>query len=162
MAQRDVYNTIVVSENPRGRYFEGIINGTPLPGTVVQLDLAVAPIEGKHTYEVANIVANGSSPNGPIIVVVEDALQGKGILDAYVTGTQCRFYIPQPGDELLMIKVDEDPGAPEVGDVLMVQDATGLLLISTVTGIVSEPFVTLENLADPSADVLIHTMFSGY
>jgi len=160
MAASD-YNTIVVSPEPRGRFIDAIIVGTPSPGTVLQLDLAVEPVNGNYSYEVHNVATAGDRPIGPIAVLLEDNLQGKTITDAYVTGTLGRLYFPLPGDELLMLRADTAGAGSAIGDQYIVQDTTGLIL-NTTGSVEVEPFVGLETYADPSATTMTHVMFAGY
>ena len=42
-------NVIVVT-SPNGRKIEGIISGTPKPGTWMQIKPSVAPINGRFTW----------------------------------------------------------------------------------------------------------------
>lgn len=161
MPAQDIYNTIVISPEPRGRFFDGIINGTPLPGVVVQLDLGVESVGGKFTYEVVNVATEGDHRIGPILVLLEDQLQGKTITDAYVSGKQCFLYAPLPGDELLM-QVEDIAGTGDdytIGQALMINDAGGELL--GTTGVIEEPFVSMETITDPTAAALLHVMFAG-
>jgi len=168
MASADTYGTIILSPEPRGRFLDVIINGTPKPGVVMQPDLGVEKVGGKFTYEVANTSADGVNPIGPIAVLLNDELQGKPInstpllTDAYVDGKLGRVYFPLPGDELLM-QLQDVAGTGDdhtIGEVLMVDDGTGQLLVTT--GVDCEPFVCLETITDPAADSWAHVMFSGY
>mgnify|MGYP001309136796 CR=1 FL=1 len=140
MPLRDTYNTIIVSQEPRGRFREAIIDGTPKPGTVMQLKSAVDQVNGKFTYEVYNRDADGDRPKGAIWVLLENKLQGKGITDAYVSGTLGQLYCPLPGDELLML----------VGDVSGTGDdhAIGDIMLEAAT--------------DPTADALMLCEFTGF
>ena len=79
MASGFEYGDIVISPEPRGRFFEGIVNGTPKPGVVMQLDLGVEKVGGKFRYEVANLGTEGDHRLGPIIVLLNDKLQGLAI-----------------------------------------------------------------------------------
>ena len=161
MAQRDVYNTIIVSNDPRGRFFEGIIDGTPKPGTVMQLKAAVEPVNGKHTWEVFNGAADGEQTL--IVVLLEDQLQGIGVGTAYVSGTLGRLYCPLPGDELLMLLLDVagTGDTRAIGDKYMVDDGTGKLVVTTGSP-EAEPFLLLETLSALTADALAHVMFTAY
>ena len=163
MAAADTYNTIVLSPEPRGRFIEGIMatGKTPKPGTVMQLEETVEPIGGKFSYEPYDPAADGDNPIGPIIVLIEDTVQGKSHADAYVADTQCFLYIPLPGDELLMILQDVAGTGDDhtIGEILMVDKGTGKLIVTT--GVESEPFVCMETITDPTADTLAHVMFAG-
>jgi hypothetical protein len=158
-------NKIVINHNDaRGRYLEGIISGTPKPGTVVQLKASTEPVSGRFTWEVYNRDADGDHPQGPLAVLREDELQGKLMTDAYVTGTRCFLYCPQNGDQLNMLvkNVSGTPDSFNIGDIMMVDDATGKL-IATTGSPESEPFTMAETEATAlTADELKHCFFTGY
>ena len=46
-------NEIIVSSEPRGRFEECIVSGTPKPGTVIDIKPTVAAVSGRFTYEPA-------------------------------------------------------------------------------------------------------------
>jgi hypothetical protein len=161
-------NKIVISGAPAGRFLEGIVSGTPKPGTVMQIVAATAMVSGKLTWEVFNRALDGDRPQGPIAVLCEHWQVGKTVEDAYVSGEYCNLYCPIPGDELLMLIQDvagtttSGTEAKAVGDLMIVDDGTGLLIDTTGTP-ESEPFVIIEEQAEPiSADALIQCMFTGY
>src|SRR3990172_2324427 len=106
MAQSFTIGSILATTDGRGRKFGGIIDGTPKPGTVMQVKAATEPVNGKYTWEVYNQAADGNMPQGPITVLLEDYLQGKTISDAYVSGTLGNLYCPLAGDMLLMLMLD--------------------------------------------------------
>lgn len=176
-------NEIVVTpgpQGPRGRFFEGIISGTPKPGTMMQLKAATEPIQGAFTYEVVNRTNSGQ--RGPTIVLLPDSMQGKLATSAYADGDRGFFYMPANGDELNML-VSAANGALAIGDQLMVEDDTGLLLKQTALvtdyatpGLDTEaelivainllknrpqaaPFVVQATCADPSAATLVRCLF---
>jgi len=162
MGMRDVFNTIVVSPQPVGRWKECIVDGTPKPGTVMTIKAAVEPVNGCFTYEAFNADADGDKR--VIAVLCEDRLQGKTVdSTAYVAGDRGFLYFPIPGDELLML-VTNAAGTDQfaIGDLLMVDDGTGKLIGTGSNE--SEPFQVLETLAPVAltADVLLHVMFTGY
>lgn len=153
-------SVIVASVEPRGRFIEGIISGTPKPGTVMQISAGVEPVNGRLTYAVYDKSADGA--RGQIAVLCEDRLQGKSVSDAYVSGTRGLLYFPLPGDELNMLLADVSGTADDhaIGDALMVDDGTGKLVAVTGT-IESEPFVLLETVTDPTADTLALCQYTG-
>lgn len=161
---RDVYDTIVISPEPRGgRFVGGVIDGTPKPGTVMQIKAATAKVGGLFTWEVYNRDASSNRPQGPLGVLCEDRLQGKLITDAYVSGTHGQIYIPTFGDELLML-VKNIAGTETfaIGDIMIVEDGSGLLIDTTGSPEI-EPFM----LAEPdtsvwSADTHMHCFFTGF
>jgi len=162
MTAANTYNTIVISPNPKGRFVDGIISGTPKPGTVMQVKDATEKVGGNFTYEAYSRDADGNRPKGPIAVLCEDHLQGRTIDDAYETGQVGNLYFPLPGDELLMILQDVAGTGDDhtIGEILIVDSGTGKLIVTTGSP-ESEPFVCLETVTDPSADTLAHTMFAG-
>lgn len=154
-------NTVVISENPRGRYLPAIISGTPKPGTVMQIKAGTESVGGAFTWEVYNADADGNQRL--IAVTVEDGNQGFPITTAYVTGTRGMVYCPLPGDELNML-VANIPGTSDsfaIGDLLMVDDGTGKL-IATTSSPESEAFVCAETVATLTADAHVHCFFTGY
>jgi hypothetical protein len=163
MAQKDVYNTIIVSVEPRGRFFDGYVEGALRPGTICQIKAATEPIGGRHTWQVYDRAADGDRPAGPIVILLEQNIIGRGITDAYASGSMGHFYVPLPGDELLAIlgDVSGTGDAHTIGEVLMVDDGTGELVVTTGTP-QSAPFMCLETLAAPTADTHAHVMFSGH
>jgi len=164
-------NQILVSDNPRGRRIEGVISGTPKPGTVVQLVRGTAVDgNGRHTWEPFGTTAassdEGVAADGDkriIAVLLEDTLQGQTYNDAYVSGDRCFIYFPIMGEELNMI-VENQSGTADswgVGDLLQVDDGTGKLL-ATDSNPESEPFQLLEAVSALTADAHCWVMYTGY
>jgi hypothetical protein len=157
-------NGIIVSANPRGVFLEGLISGTPKPGTVMQISAATEPVGGRYQWEAYNPDADGNQRI--IAVLLPDELQGKTAADAYVTGTRGFLYCPVPGEELNML-VKDVAGTGEnfaIGDLFIVDDGTGKLVDTTGTP-EAEPFICLETIAAATAiaaDHLVHCMFTGY
>lgn len=158
-------NEIIVSAEPMGRFLEGIISGTPSPGTVMQVKAATEPVNGRHTWEVYNAAADGNQRL--IAVLLPDRLQGKLATDAYADGDRCFLYCPIAGEELNMLVTDVNTGTSDsfaIADILIVDDGTGKLIATTGTP-ESEPFICLETYADPTStqtDFLLWCMFTGY
>lgn len=156
-------NEIVVSNEPRGRFMEGIVSGTPSPGTVMQIKAATEPIGGRLTWEAYNADADGDQRL--MAVLLPDWLQGKVNTDAYADGDRCFLYCPLPGDELNMLVSAAGTGtgdAMAIGNLLIVNDGDGLLIATTGTP-ESEPFIVLETVADvAAAGTLTHVMFTGF
>lgn len=165
MGKKTVFNTIVASQEPRGRYLQGYIASgeTPKPGTIVQFKAATEPVNGLFTFEIFNQSADGSPSRGPTMILCEDHLQGKTIDDAYAAGDMCTVYVPLPGDELLALIGDVSGTADThaIGEALMVDDGTGELVAAVGTDTTPDKFVLLETLAAPTADTLAHVMFNG-
>lgn len=153
--------TIVLTASPRGRFFEGIVSGTPKPGVCMQ-PTTTAAVNGRFTWQVFTWGTDGE--RALIVVLREDDLQGYGVDQAYVTGTICQLYAPLPGDELQMILQDiAGTGALQdlvIGNKLIVDNGTGKLLETTGSP-EAEPFVIFEAITDLAADTLVHVMFTG-
>lgn len=164
MAGRYLYNSIVVSPEPRGRFFQGPVSGALRPGVVVQIKIATEKVSGNFSFEVFNTGGDGRRPFGPILVLCEDRLQGKTINDAYASGDLATVYCPLPGDELLMMLGDvagTDTDTHAIGDPYMVDEDTGELIAPSSEE--CQPFVCLETISTGlDADTLAHVMFSGY
>ncbi|MFA5056513.1 MAG: hypothetical protein WC485_00230 [Opitutaceae bacterium] len=156
-------NEIVLSANPKGVYLEGIVSGTPKPGTVMQIKAATAAVGGRHTWEVFNADADGNQRL--IAVLLPDNLQGKTATDAYVDGDRCFLYCPIAGEELNMLVAAAGTGTGDalaIGALLIVNDGDGIL-IATASTPESEPFIALEAVADlVAAGSLVHCMYTGH
>lgn len=153
-------NNIIVSGQPKGVFTEGIIFGTPKPGTVLQLRAGVAKISGRFTWEVYAPGTDGDRRAIPVLL--GDDPQGAISTDAYVSGARGFIYFPIMGEELNMLKGDVVGTADDfaIGDMLMVDTGTGKV-IATTGSPESEAFQCLEAVVDPTADVLVHCMFTG-
>jgi len=158
-------NGIIVSAEPRGKFLEGYVSGTPKPGTVMQIKAGVAPVGGRFTWEPYNRSADGERPQGPLAILLPDELQGKTVSDAYSDGDRCFLYVPIPGEELNVLVYAPGTGtadAQAIGDIYTVDDGTGMLIKTTGTPEI-EPFVCLESVSDVTADgTLVHVMYTGY
>lgn len=169
-------NGIIVSAQPRGVFKEGYIVGTPKPGTcVVRVPGQTAPDDtGRWNYEPAGTTAasgatgmQADGDNVAVAVLLEDALQGKLMTEAYVTGDRCRIYFPLPGEELNVLFQNNTGTGDDIaiGDPLMIDDGTGKVLLSvsttSQTAPESEPFTALEVITDPTADQLLWVESTG-
>lgn len=158
-------NRIIVTADPKGNFLEGYIAAgeTPKPGTILQIDPTVALKGGRHTWKIYNRDADGNHPLGPFAVLIEDLKQGKTTSDAFVAGTRCQMYCPLPGDELNLLVANIAGTADDhaAGEILMVDDSTGMMIATTGTP-ESECAVLLEAITDPVADTLSWVMWSGY
>lgn len=154
-------NEIVVSSEPAGKFKEGIISGTPKPGTCMQLKANVAPIGGRFTYEVYNPGADGEQRE--VLVLLADQLQGKTATDAYVDGQRGFLYAPAAGDELNMIVANISGTADDhtIGEMLMIDNGTGKLVVTTGSPEM-ESFQLLEAITDPTVDTLAHVEYTGH
>lgn len=156
------HNAIILSSEPRGNIIEGVIVGTPKPGTLMQLQAGVEPDGGgRHSWVP---YAPGTDGNRrPIAVLLPDNLQGGLITDAYVTGTRGKLYFPIPGDELNMLvaNISGTSDAFAIGDLLIADTGTGKL-IATTGSPESEPFQVMETVAALTADAHVHCMYTGH
>lgn len=158
-------NVIVVA-SCYGRRIEGIITGTPLPGTIMQVEAGTAPDSfGRLTYTAYSRDADGDRPRGPIFVLDKDFAQGKTVDDAYVSGKRGFLWAPVPGDELNVRWAAAGTGtgdAIDEGDIGIVDSGTGLVL-KTVGTVESEPFCAMEAVTDVvSTGTLVKSYFTGY
>ena len=155
-------NSILVSANMRGRKIEGYINAALQPGVIVQIDVSEGVGgDGRFDYEAWNVDADGNQR--PLFLLLEDDLQGKLMSAAYVSGDRCFLYFPQPGEEFNVLLLDISGTGDDfvLGDLLIVNDGDGKL-IATTGSPESEPFMVLEAITDPTADTLVHVLYTGY
>lgn len=152
---------IILAADPKGVFLEGIVSGTPKPGTCMQIQAATAAVNGRFTYEVYAPGTDGEQRL--VVVLLEDDLQGKLATDAYVTATRCRLYCPAPGEELNMLLADISGTGDDhaVGDMLMIDTGTGKLIVTTGSPEM-ESFMCLEAATDPTADALYRCMYTGH
>lgn len=154
-------NAIVVENNPKGVFLEGTMDGTPKPGTMMELKPATVAVGGKWTYRVYQPGTDGE--RRLVAILLEDSLQGKLATDAYVTGTRCFMYCPAMGEEMNVLKGDVAGTGDDlaIGDMLIADTGTGKF-IKTTGSPESEPFECLETVTDPTADQLIHVRYTGH
>ncbi len=156
-------NEIIVSAEPKGHFEECVISGTPKPGTVMELVPATSPQGGRFTYR-ACTRADGAK--GPIAVLLPDSLQGKLATDAYTNASRGFLYWPIAGEELNML-LRYQPGTgtastDDIGELLEVDGASGMLQADTGVAAVSTPFMILENIdAAFTADRLTFVKYLG-
>jgi hypothetical protein len=166
MSASAIHETILVF-GKSGRILEGIVSGTPYPGTVMQRKAATEPVGGAYTYEAYNRDADGNRPAGALWVLLEPGVldPSKLITDAYADGARCRLYCPVPGDWLLMLVSKAGTGTGDsiaIGDILIVDDGTGYL-VATTGSPENEPFSAIETMSDVEADgTLTLCEFTGF
>lgn len=155
-------NQIIATNNPRGVFLQGIISGTPKPGTLMELVAGTAADgNNRFTYQAYQPGTDGNQR--PVMVLLEDESNGRTASDAYVDGDNCKIYVPVAGEQLNML-VDDIAGTADdvaVGDLFIGDTETGRLIATTGTP-ESEPFMALEAVTDPTADHLVHCMYTGY
>lgn len=151
---------IIVSAAPRGVRLSGYISGTPKPGTIMQIKAATEPVSGKYTWEAFNRDADGN--HGLMAVLLPDYKQGKTETEAFVSGDFGDLYVPLAGEEinLLMLDVAGTGDDWAIADLIIVDDGTGKGIATTGTP-EREPFICLETVTDPTADHLLHVMYTG-
>lgn len=155
-------NSIVISQEPRGRFMEGIVNGALYPGVCVQIDVSEGlDGGGRPTWELYNADADGNQRL--VAVLCENWTIGAAATAAYTSGDRGYVYIPLPGDELNMLVSNLAGTADDhtFGQIMIIDDGTGEL-IDTTSSPESEPFILLEAITDPTADTLAHCLFTGY
>ncbi len=159
---------ILLEANPRGKFDECIISGTPSPGTCMELVPATEPRGGRFTYRA---VSRADGSKGPVCVLMPDRLQGKLSTDAYVSGSRGFLYWPANGEELNML-FRYAPGtgtnnAEAIGDLLEIDGASGMLQAVGTDGggasvHVSAPFQLQEHPGVAyTANTLVWTRFLG-
>ena len=153
---------VLITGEPKGRFIEGIVSGTPSPGTVMQIAAATEPVQGDYTWEVFNADADGDRR---IIAVLLERGEGYTYETAYTTAHKCFLYIPLPGDELNMLVRASGTATSDsqaIGDLYIVDDATGQL-VATTGDPESEPFVCMETLSDVvTGGTMCHVMYTGH
>lgn len=158
-------NKIVVTTPPKGVFNEGIVSGTPKPGTVMEIVAATEPQSGRHTWQVYQPGTDGEQR--PVAVLVEQALLGGISTTEYADGDRCHLYFPLPGEELNVLAKNLGGTATgsgdsfAIGDMLILDSGTGKV-IATTGSPESEPFQVLETVAEITEDTLIHVMYTGY
>jgi len=164
MAMSDSHGTILLTPAPAGRFLEGILNDDAgngiYPGTCMEMDAAVEPIGGKHTWQ----PFSGTSGHRKVIaVLLENEMVGKTCSDAISDAQRIRMYVPIPGDELLVLVSATGTGTGDsiaIGDKLIL--ANGGTIIATTGTPEAEPFEAMETMSDVvAAGTLTHVMATG-
>lgn len=159
-------NEIIIVSEPKGTFIEGIISGTPKPGTCMEVTPSTSAVSGDFTYRVSSM-ANGRKRL--VMVLLNDALQGRLATDAYTTGTRGQMYCPLPGEDLNMLVKKESGtgtlGEENIGDLLQIT-STGLLEAETGSKVAGTeyytPFTLMEHGSTAfSGDTLMRCRFNG-
>ena len=150
-------NEIIVSSEPRGVFMEGIVSGTPKPGTIMEM-MTTAPVNGRFTYRAST---RTTGAKGPTFVLLPDNLQGKLATDAYVTATRCFMYSPVAGEQLNLLVADVSGTGDDVAiaDLFVVENTTGKIKANSSN--TSAPFQAMEAVTDPTADYLLWCTYLG-
>jgi hypothetical protein len=155
-------NKVVVNADAKGAYEWGYLTTAEKPGTIMQVDPSVALKHGKHTWKVYTRDADGDRPAGPYAVVDYAAYQGRDATTAYAAGEFAKLYIPQEGDELNLLFLNQAGTADDIalGDILIVDNGTGKVF-KTTGSVEDEVAVALEAIVDPTADQLLWCRWKG-
>ena len=114
-----------------------------LPGALLELTSA-----GKVQ---AHSTAGGNV--GPIMVALENELEGKGITDAYIAGEMVQVWIPYRGDIVLMLL--EDAQNVSIGDFVE-SNGAGYIQAHTVEAVTSADTQTANTIySDPIVGVML-------
>ena len=159
MSATTTYNCILVEGAPESDVLEGTISGTPKPGTLMSMTSAEPTGDGRMTYGVWTGSANGEQDE--VIVLMEDRYQGKTKDDAYANGDHGFMYIPEAGDELLVLLKGATPGNHAIGEKLIIESASGKL-IATAGIPEMEPFKLLETITGATSDTLALVRCTGH
>lgn len=141
MASISDAHTIVLNGD-YGKHDEGILSGAASPGMNLAMTTATESM-GRHIYAAGGTDNVGTGTGitttaAPIKIVKEDALQGKTVDDAYVTGDNVFFYEPLPGDVLQVL----------VTSGQTVTKGSGLSAASTGKWVSDSTNVAVESLED--------------
>lgn len=162
---------IIVNADPKGRFEDIIVSGTPKPGTLMELVPAQSvadatsttggfPVAGTRRRFQYRAVSRTAGAIGSVAVLLADDLQGKTNDDAYTTLTAARIYWPLPGDELNLL-VGSVAGTADdvaVGDLFGINNDGKLKANSSYA---TAPFQALEVVTDPTADYLLFCKYLG-
>ncbi len=123
-------NEILLASDPQGVFLEGIVSGTPKPGTNLSIKAATEPVGGRFTWEVWSL-ADGAY--GLTAILLADVLQGKLSTDAYVTGTRCFLYCPIAGEEMniLVQNLTGTADTHAIGDLVSPDGGTGTFIANS-------------------------------
>jgi hypothetical protein len=157
---------IIVSTEPTGWFIEGIISGTPLPGSLMEMTTAaITAGQGRFTWQLYSGRGGTDAANELIAVLDADWDSGQIATTAYVTGTRGFIYAPEMAEELNML-VNDVAGtatAHTIGDYLEPAAATGRLKNSTgpTTGLM-DCFQVLETVKAPLTAALVWCRYLGH
>lgn len=152
---------ILLSDEPRGRFMEGIIYGTPKPGVMMQIKAGVEPVGGRHTWEVYTPGTDGEQRD--VWILLPDSYRGKIYSDAYVSGDRCFLYSPVSGEEFNVLVADVAGTADDhaIGSLLIPISGSGKFKTTTGSPEI-EPFRVLETDTDPTADHWVWCSYTGH
>jgi hypothetical protein len=136
-----------------------VVDGTPKPGTIMQIKAATVPDGGgRHTYTAWNPGGDGAINGGPVVILLQDRYRGKTWEDAYTAGTRCFLYHCVLGEEYNVRRTAiTGTGSPtediSIGEDLLIVSGTGFVS-PVVVGVAAQTplkyhFRSLEAIADP-------------
>lgn len=162
--------SIIVTAQPQGKFLEGTISGTPVPGACMEIVPATAPTSGRHSWR-----ARSTSPGskGQVTILREDDLQGllglgayrsfgpRAPGTAYVSGTRGFMYDPIMGEELNIWIKDIWAGTANsvaIGDLFAASNDGSWRANSAYT---SAPMESMEVITFPNADYMLWVTYLG-
>jgi len=155
-------SVLINGNEPKGRFIEGIVSGTPAPGMFMEVTSA-EPVDGRRTYRFAQTGSAGD--RRPTIILLDDTLQGVPADSAganlYTAGRRCQLYVPSPGDELniLFKNISGTSDSFAIGAQVMNDVGTGKAIVQAAAAN-NAPFTVQETVAALAADVMVHCMFN--
>ena len=159
---------ILVATPARGVYEDIVVEGTPKPGTVMELT-STAPVGNVFEYAVYGTAAHSigqyvenDGDRKAIAILMEKEDEGKIFSDSYVDGDRARVYFPAMGEQFNMYINDVSGTGDDmiVSTELMVEDGTGQL-ITADSDAQAHPFTSLEVATNPTADFWLWCRFNG-
>lgn len=113
------YRTVFLKDNDGSVKKEAIASGSVLPGMLLERTNAATDTVKAH--------AQSGRRTGPILVAIEDELQGNDIADTYATTTRVFFKAVKPGDEVVLRVLN---GVNVTKGALLTSDGTGYVRLA--------------------------------
>ena len=154
-------NKIVAAAQPKGRWLDVIVDGTPKPGTLMEITPATEPVNGRPHVRVYQPGTDGD--RRAVMILCEDELQGVPATTAYTDGYMGRVYFPAMGEEINVLakNIAGTGDLFAIGDLLIPDTGTGLFIVTTGTPEM-EPFQVIETVAAITEDTLICAIYTGH
>ncbi len=156
------------SGSPRGFFDECLVNGTPYPGTVMEMDDTIPAVGGRFTWQPYGTTGasggQGVSNNGDrkIIAILTEKRDDAGVFSTqYADGDRGFLYFPSMGEQFNMLM--QDILTDEfwfIGEEFMIHNSSGQLL-SADNNAEAHPFTCLERISKLAVDVRVWTRFNG-
>lgn len=142
---------IILSAQPRGVFLEGIIQGTPQPGTAMTVAVGVPFTNGRPNW-----VAYAGSANGDprlCAILLNDWLQGMPFNGIYTSGQRGLLYAPLAGEEMNILVAPQvgtgSANAYTIGERFIPTAATGQFTATSVTSSTAAWFMCMEHVDIP-------------